>query len=354
MERQSNIELLRLVVMFFVLVLHTNYLSIGEPTINGISSIEFIVRNLIESFNFIAVIVFILISGYFSIRLKRESIANFLFIVIFYSVGLRILWLIASFIFDYKLNIPYFIESFFFLSNSSWFVLDYLMLMLFSPMLNLFVEHTSKRSLLATIVIILFGSTWFGILGKYDLFACHRGYSTLAEYENGFSFLTFITIYLIGRYIKIYIVERQYKVPISWCALSYFLWGGVALILSSAASYLGKGSSVVYTYSNPVFIFAAISFFLMFLKLRINSRIINKLAVSTFAVYLIHSNPVLIYKYIDWFKFLYANNTFLMYLLYAFISCLMIFSVSILLDQVRIYVYRKYIAPKLCRIKILL
>lgn len=350
MGRQSNIELLRLIIMFFVLVLHTNYLSIGEPHINEISSIEFIIRNFIESFNFIAVIVFVLISGYFSIRLKRESIANYIFIVIFYSVGLRILWLLGSIIFDYKTNIPYFIESFFFLSNSSWFVLDYLMLMLFSPMLNLFVEHTSKKSLLVTIVIILFVSTWFGILGKYDLFGCNRGYSSLAEYENGFSFLTFITIYLIGRYIKLYVVDRQYKMRMSRCVLSYFLWGGLTLTLSLAASYLGKGNSVVYTYSNPAFIFAAISFFLMFLKLRINSSIINKLAVSTFAVYLIHSNPVIIYKYIDWFKFLHANNSFFMYLLYVFISCLVIFMVSILLDQVRIYMYNKFIAPKLNKI----
>lgn len=352
MARQSNIELLRLIVMFFVLVLHTNYLSIGEPTINGISSIEFIVRNFIESFNFIAVIVFVLISGYFSIRLKRESIANYLFIVIFYSVGLRILWLLGSIIFDYKPNIPYFMESFFFLSNSSWFVLDYLMLMLFSPMLNLFVEHTSKRSLLVTIVTILFGSTWFGILGKYDLFGCNRGYSSLAEYENGFSFLTFITIYLIGRYIKLYVVDRQYKVSMLWCVFSYIIFFGCTLMLSLAASYLGTGNSVVYTYSNPAFIFAAISFFLIFLKLRINSRIINKLAVSTFAVYLIHSNPVIIYKYIGWFKFLHSNNSFLMYLLYVLISCLVIFMVSILLDQVRIYMYRKIIIPQLGKIKI--
>lgn len=80
MARQSNIELLRLIVMFFVLLLHTNYLSIGEPDYNDVPLTEFIVRNFIESFNFIAVIVFVLISGYFSIRLKRESIANYLFI----------------------------------------------------------------------------------------------------------------------------------------------------------------------------------------------------------------------------------------------------------------------------------
>lgn len=226
------------------------------------------------------------------------------------------------------------------------------MLMIFSPILNLFVEHTSKRSLLATLVIILFVSTWFGILGKYDLFGCNRGYSTLAEYENGFSFLTFITIYLIGRYLKLYVVDKQYNVPVLWCVLSYFVWGGITLILSLVVSYIGKGTSVIYTYSNPAFIFAAISFFLIFLKLRITSRMINSLAVSTFAVYLIHSNPVTIYKYIEWFKFLHANNSFLMYLLYSFISCLMFFAVSILLDQVRIYMYTKYIAPQISKIKI--
>ena len=227
MERQSNIELLRLVVMFFVLVLHTNYLSIGEPNFINVSLVEFVVRNFIESFNFIAVIVFVLISGFFSIRLTKKSLTNYLFIIIFYSVGLRFLWLIGSFLFNYEFNIPYFIESFFFLSNSSWFVLDYLMLMLFSPMLNMFAEQSSKRSLLITIILILFASTWFGILGDYGLFGCDRGYSTLAEYKNGFSFLTFMTIYLIGRYLKLHYADNhKHNLTIKQCLVGYCFWGG--------------------------------------------------------------------------------------------------------------------------------
>ena len=114
-------------------------------------------------------------------------------------------------------------------------------------------------------------------------------------------------------------------------------------MLSLVVSYVGKGTSVIYTYSNPVFIFTAVFFFLLFRKIRVSSKLINKLAVSTFAVYLVHSNPVIIYKYIDYFKFLYANNSFVMYLIYVIVSCLLIYAVSILLDQLRLYLYKKYI-----------
>ena len=66
--RKSNYELLRLISMFFVLVLHANYLSIDAPIYMEVSAPEFAIRHFIESFTFIAVDVFILISGYFSIR----------------------------------------------------------------------------------------------------------------------------------------------------------------------------------------------------------------------------------------------------------------------------------------------
>lgn len=184
--RKSNFELLRLICMFMVLVLHTNFLSIGAPVYGETSNVEFFVRNLIEVVPFIAVNVFILISGYFSIRPSVKSVANLLFCCFFYSVGIRLGYILlpkegGASLFDFW-------SSFLFISNSVWFVADYLMLMIFAPMLNAFVEKNSKRTCLGTLVLMLIFAFYFGLFkGK------------LVEYISGFSFVTFILLYMIGR-----------------------------------------------------------------------------------------------------------------------------------------------------------
>lgn len=62
--RKSNIELLRIICMLFIIWGHlTNQYSVNEPIL-GITYLE---THLIKSFTTVAVNVFILISGYFSI-----------------------------------------------------------------------------------------------------------------------------------------------------------------------------------------------------------------------------------------------------------------------------------------------
>ena len=69
-QRQSNIELLRLVAMFLIVVTHTNLFSLGRPKIDVFHTepvwVSF--RFALQSFTYIGVNLFILISGYFSIR----------------------------------------------------------------------------------------------------------------------------------------------------------------------------------------------------------------------------------------------------------------------------------------------
>lgn len=72
-NRDSNLELLRIFSMLFVLVLHFNGLALPFPThedlCQGISFSE-ISQMAIESFALVAVNCFILISGYFGTSLS--------------------------------------------------------------------------------------------------------------------------------------------------------------------------------------------------------------------------------------------------------------------------------------------
>ena len=85
LKRKSNIELLRVISMIMILVLHIRYdgiLVVYDRTM-GVGSIF---TFLFEALSIVGVNVFILISGYFSIRLKFRSVSNLLFQIYFYGI----------------------------------------------------------------------------------------------------------------------------------------------------------------------------------------------------------------------------------------------------------------------------
>lgn len=65
MQRQSNIELLRCLSMFMVLLLHSSFLAFGMPDVDAIQSNPVLLggRILQQGVGIVAVDVFVLISG---------------------------------------------------------------------------------------------------------------------------------------------------------------------------------------------------------------------------------------------------------------------------------------------------
>lgn len=91
-QRESNIELLRLVIMAFIVLHHFifhglgqyKYLALGaSPLLSG-SQIDCAL--IVDSFLIAAVDVFILISGYFSIKFKASGFVKLFSIVSFFAM----------------------------------------------------------------------------------------------------------------------------------------------------------------------------------------------------------------------------------------------------------------------------
>ena len=79
MPRSSNIELLRLVVTMFVLILHCNGWLLNDfykLTWESGDTAAQIFRPLVQAVTVVAVNVFILISGFFFIKPKCKSLVN--------------------------------------------------------------------------------------------------------------------------------------------------------------------------------------------------------------------------------------------------------------------------------------
>lgn len=115
-----------------------------------------------EALALVCVNVFVLISGYFGIKPKIRSIANFLFQIVFSQFIIYALCVVFN-----KIDFSYYDFAKNIIPQKRWFIWAYLGLMLVSPMLNSFVENTSKKELGMYLLIFFMLQLVFGWFIEY-------------------------------------------------------------------------------------------------------------------------------------------------------------------------------------------
>jgi surface polysaccharide O-acyltransferase-like enzyme len=329
-NRDSNIELLRIVLMFMIVVMHVivhgGILSNVKPT--AFDGPRFIMGHFIVSFFVMAVDCFVLISGFYGIRISIEKILRLYLPILFYSI---VLFISASFVYNKKLIISDASYLLPFLSNKYWFVTYYLLLTLFSPLLNKILMNITKHQLQHIIIIGLFLFVIVPSLTPFSLTG-----------DRGFGIINFILLYFIGNYLKKY---YQFKI------FNYVDGGGggylLIYLLSSACmfamslffkkyfNYDCGYDNRFYAYDSIFCYCSAIAMFLFFKSINIKLKLINWMAGYMFCIYLIHEHP-LIRKYI--FNGVLRNRIFIPneYLVLRFIlSCVIIFTSCLVIEIIR-------------------
>jgi peptidoglycan/LPS O-acetylase OafA/YrhL len=132
--------------------------------------------------------------------------------------------------------------------------------------------------------------------------------------------------------------------------------GGVlilSIVLNAIIAYLWtikmkSSPGFLFSYVNPVVVIGALCAVSYFSKLRINpNRFINWVAASAFAAYLTHGNPNIGTPYFKpLIQRLYNSYSGLSSIIAIFLAIVIIFAISILLDQPRKWCWRiinKYI-----------
>ena len=113
-KRQSNIELCRIISMLLIVFLHSTWNSIGFPQTGELLHPIVLV---LYSFSIVGVNVFLFISGWFSINIKKQSLYNLLWILLFYGI-VRV----ALKIYDGRFTV----WDILFISKSNWFIISYI------------------------------------------------------------------------------------------------------------------------------------------------------------------------------------------------------------------------------------
>ena len=323
MNRQSNIELLRIIAMLMILGLHVNFMALGGTSSEEIRNLpmQSLMRILSENICIVGVNIFVLISGWFGINFKNKGICNFIFQSLFFSVILFIPFITTGKIDANRINI---MSAFLLYKNAYWFFWAYIVLYIISPILNTFIENTDKATIRK--VLILFFTT------QTIIFI----FTSTGFYKAGYDPLSFIGLYLLARYFRLYKNNN-----------GKYIYLGIYLIcmlcntfLCFIPTYLGYNSEAIHAisnaYTNPLNIVGALSFLLFFTKFEFKSKCINWFATSCFGVYLFHCHFCLEEYYTNYAKYIFNNFSGLTYFTITITFILGVFVISVLIDKIRI------------------
>ena len=260
--RESNFELLRLISMLFIVWYHLLLMFIVKIDDNPIYKAAYLPLH-------IAVICFVLLSGYFHIKPSVRGVARLFFPLLFYYVPLTI--------FEMNVSNVWGIERLLFFSKSPyWFIRTYFCLYLISPVLNSYLNSNSRRLYLLTAL---------GFVSVYLGWYMQDSYMI-----DGKNLVLFMFIYVLGDCIN------KFKDMIDKITTSFITVFYVTLNLFLVIGFYTFHDSIIgdnlwrwsFSYSSPVLIMNSVLFFLIFSRMHFSSRIINWLAASVFAVYILH------------------------------------------------------------------
>lgn len=323
-RRDSNMELLRIVAMLLVCVVHANFRALPVPTYEDVFTnvSSSLLRYLTESLSIICVNLFVLLSGWYGLQLKFGRLKEFVLQVLFFSIlGAIIYYTIHPYEFSFEEAISKILLS----GNwDYWFVKSYLGLYIFAPVLNAFVTYADKKQYQAVLIVFFMFQTIYA-------FIFWDGASYL---QNGYSALSFMGLYLLARYVRLYPL-RIWQLPRVHDLAMYF---GISLFTTLMAFVLQRynlPTGNLYYYSSPLVIVFALHFMLFFTKIHFQSGVVNWIAKSTFSVYLLHSNPYLASRYYDdvilsW----YQEQSLFPFLLCVVSFIIVVFIIAVLLDKV--------------------
>lgn len=325
MTRKSNIELLRIFSMILIVLVHSNYFVLGEVVGEEIvqNSFRAFGRIVFEQLCIVGVNVFVLISGYFGIRPTKKKFFNLMFQILFWAGLSAIVGQLSGV--DVSLKA---IAKTFWLGGYYWFVPAYVALFAFSPVLNKFIEHSTKKELLFIISSFFAIEFFYGWLGN------------MSSYNSGYSFASFLGLYLLGRYINLY-PGKYCKFDRRIDAMLYIVLSVVPAVVSYVTTMkMGKDFATT-SYTSPFVVFAALHLLLCFSKLNITSRSINWIAVSVFSIYLFHLHPSVVPLFKSVFLKLncVVNESLLLYILGAILIAVLGGFIIVCVDKIRVWLW---------------
>ena len=329
--------------MFMVLILHANFVALGKPTTEdlGVFALSTVFRWLIEAVSISSVNAFVLISGWFGIKSSFKGALKFIYQILFF-LGISFVVALCLGVLESPIHA---VLDVFQLTPYDWFIKSYFVLMILAPLLNQFktLEVATQRN-----ILLLF----FGFEAVYGWVAGGSRF-----FVSGYGPLHLMGIYLLGQYLHSSLPFEDGNHCLNRICKRLFNFGPVAnlmlyLLCSAMIAVMGlvdlkmTGGTWVNTilaYSSPLVVLAAVFLFLTFVRMEVKqSNFINWLGASSFAVYLLHGDPIIRHKlFIPIIQEINSQSSGLKAFLFIGVFLVALYLLACLVDQIRIITWSR-------------
>lgn len=327
-KRQVNIELLRMIAMVLVLLTHTQF-GKGDFSLVYTDLLRAIGNYEVDSWTFVCVPSFVVISGYFGIHWKWKGLFNYLFQIGFWGGMIYLItWCFGLHDFQplaFAKNVTCF------LSGVNWFFYAYFGLYMFAPVLNAFIEKVDEKQMMWMTLAFFAFQTVFGWMLKQG------------EFYYGLTFTSLIGWYLLGAWLKKSSWKGFHLKP--WQNMAVFLGvGQLCVLIALAAAFMGVDKGT-YSYISPLQVIQTTYLFLFCRSLTVTrgEKIITFFASSAFAGLLAHSweGSELYGMGMSW-----VSTSFPVPFVFAMIYICLFFAAACCLDKVRLWCWKSI--SKIC------
>ena len=319
--RDLRFEILRIIAMFMVVFCHALSNSALSHPKGALISATF---SSLSDIGKVGVAIFFILTGYFCCQrqFSTKHIIKTFTHVWWYAIMMLFIFLTASRLnllpdiaqtaFD-KLNTWGIVLSSILpiLSYGHWFIISYLILLLVSPMLNKFIQHSNRKQL--SYLILALSAIHF------------IKYTFVPNPQPYLFFIVSITTYLIGAWIKLYGHTIKLKTYQIWllicggCALNLFIHylANLPMAHNGAFAYLGLPEMTMNSGVATAENFVGAGIFILFTRIKpilsnsIFCRATRLISASVLGIYLISDSMVIrdaLWKKVDILTALSVND----------------------------------------------
>lgn len=330
LDRDCGVDLLKIFLALMVVGLHFNARATGGVAV-AVSEPPFTyLVSFMVALCYPAVNTYVLISGYYSYKQKKTyvdimySLVKLWLCLVSYSV---VGYVIMTIVNDNHFSFINLLQRFFPLSRGVWwFMTNYFVMMLLSPMINIVIDsHSLRGNILILLVQLIVCSVIPFFLKWEDMIGVHYGYSIV----------WFVVLYYTGAMLRF--VKKPFSRELLFCI---FLLLTVSFIIINwifgSLSFL-KGYHVSM-YNSLVVYFQAIFLFMTFVGLKIKFSKLRSAIISfsslSLAVYIFHCQEDIGNFIWETLKPAYFANSWIVIPLFV-LTVLGIYFISILIELIR-------------------
>lgn len=342
-KRNANMDILRMISMMMVTMLHALTKSDLLPFMGNEISVNGWIAWVLEALSVPAVNIFMLISGYFLIssRFKVARMLEIVFQTLFYSAGVFVLFLFLGRVSLAKMNIYDYLQYFLPIHMEMyWFISAYFIIYLLLPLIISGVHAMTEKQLQGVILwLLVFESVMKSILPV-----------RLSMDTKGYSFLWYLTLFLLGAKIRLYGFKIVKTFRRGWLLyfVSTFLILTEIFIVSKIQLRTGRlreMTTVSLEYNHILVLFSAIGIFAAFLHAKPArekiAKVVCMLSPCCLGVYLLQENFIIRYLWQDWFGLReIMERSIPVFLFRVFGAVVVMFALGICVDMLRSALFR--------------